>query len=290
MVNTKPKSHMPINDLIDKYDSIKQSLWQQFIWNKGSKNVQLPEQVNRNPYQHSLTNPFDTNKYTCSQCSHLSNEFIVNDKNNEKYCSVIGIDSSEHAQTLSCFPVQLNSSNTVKTVCKNCGSRKVIFENDTTTATTNEYKPFTNNHCRSLPSYNQDEIKDCMVIEQQFLTNQNHSCRQNYCEVIHETDANYTYKCSPVIFDANGNIQSICTNSNLRRKQYTISKTPEEQMFFRENQTQNKDIEKYTIETFSNMLTDTMSIIEAGDRLKSLCGKTNGVVSGYNRYTHTTLE
>lgn len=60
------------------------------------------------------------------------------------------------------------------------------------------------------------------------------SCRQNYCEYVQENDSSYTYNCNPVTFNAQGNIESICTNPALRKKQYIIKKTPEEQMFYRE--------------------------------------------------------
>lgn len=273
----------------NNYNYIKQ-LWQQLIWNNGSKNVNLPEQINKNPFQYSLTNHFDTNKYTCGQCSYVSNEFIMKDTEKDKYCSVIGVNSSEYTKTLSCFPVQLSSTNTVKNVCKNCGSRKVVLEEKNSTTQTSMYKPFSNSTCKSNIQYNENEIKNCMLIDEQFLIKQNHSCRQNYCQVIHDTESNYIYKCSPVLFDSKGNIESVCTNSSLRKKQYTIPKTPEEQMFFRENQKRNEEIETYTKETFSNMLSDNMSIIEANERLKSLCGVSNEFISGYDKNRYTIFE
>jgi len=294
------KLQSQINDLKEKYDSLKQLLWHQFIWNKGSKNVNIPQKSNVNAFQHTITKHTNEQTYHCNQCAYTSPEYIENDKNKNKYCNIIGINSDQHnTKTLLCYPIRLDNTNEILNVCNKCGSKKIVLreKNENRNQKVNDYQKLIerqgyhiplSNSCKTVPTLNENEIKKCSFIDVQYLLNQSHSCRKNYCDLVNETENSYMYTCSPVQFDANGNIETICTNSSLRKKQYVIHKNPEEQMFYRENQQQNLEIENYTRESFSNMLSNNMAIVEAGERLKSLTNCSDNVCgysSNKNLYT-----
>jgi len=302
--NSHYKLQSQINDLENKYKSIKSYLWSQFIWRKGTQNVNIHRQQHINPYMHTITNHFDRNQYTCNQCMHFSKQYIQKDKQNDKYCNLLDSNSIHKTKTLQCYPVKLYDDYTLKSVCTNCGSKKVtLAENDDQhipyqydyKKILKQYQTQPSKPCKTIPAYNEDanNIKNCVFVDNQFLQNESHSCRQNYCEHLEENDSMYTYNCSPVTFNAQGNIESICTNPALPKKQYIIKKTPEEQMFYRENNERNDNISRYNVEAFENMKQNMMKTIEAGDDLKNVCDLNSSswfVVHGYDKNMHRFMH
>lgn len=292
-----------INNLEKKYNSIKSFLWSQFIWRQGTQNVNIPQkqQQHVNHYTYAMTNNFNRNHYTCNQCMYPSKAFVQNDKESEKYCKVLDINSEYQTKTLQCYPIQVDSNYHLKSVCKNCGSRKfnISARHNPKTQFQNEYQkllqqqgynyPATKSKpCKTIPAYNEDanNVKNCVFVDNVFLQNECHSCRQNYCEYVQENNSSYTYSCNPVRFDAQGNIESICTNPALRKKQYVMKKTPNEQMFYRENNERNDKISKYTMEAFETMKQNTMKSIEANENLKDLYNSFHSLDDHrYNKYS-----
>lgn len=299
---THHKLQSQINDLQNKYNSIKSFLWSQFIWRRGTQNLNMPQQQQQiNPYLHTITNHFDRNQYTCNQCMYLSKEYVKNDKQNDKYCKLLDSNSIHKTKTIVCYPVKVDDNYNLKSVCESCGSRtmEISTYDNQGIPPENDYQKLLKLHgykrplsepCKTIPAYNEDPtiVKNCMFVDNQFLQNESHSCRQNYCDNVQENDSTYTYDCNPVKFDAQGNIQSICTNPSLRKKQYVVNKTPEEQLFYRENNERNDFISGYahnTVEALENMNQNMMKTIEADDHLKRLCNSNDSYsfdVRGYD--------